>query len=100
IVDTSFPSSSSVNESNGSGTASYTMAVKGSKASGTYDSTLQKKNGHWVVTSGKVKLDNGGSVDLELTESALPPGTAKDEGDHLALNRPVAPGQNKTGPKN
>ena len=84
IVDTGFPSSSSVSEAGGSGSAKYTMSVKGSKASGSYDATLELRGGHWVVTSGKVKLENGGSVDLDLTESALPSGTAKGEGRQLA----------------
>ena len=83
VVDTGFPSAS-VSESGGTGTASFSMSVTGSKATGTYDSTLEKRNGQWIVLSGRIKLADGQTVQLDLNESALPPGATKSEGRQLA----------------
>jgi hypothetical protein len=86
VVDTGFLPSGSWSESGNSGTATYSISVKGSKANGTYNSTLEKRNGRWVVTSGRVQLDSGQSVDLDLNESFLPRGATKSERNLLAAS--------------
>ncbi|HVF29038.1 MAG TPA: cytochrome c oxidase assembly factor Coa1 family protein [Pyrinomonadaceae bacterium] len=64
ITDVGFPLGSFSTEAGGSGEASLSMSVEGTKASGTYYSTLKRTDGVWRVTSGRVETKDGQSVDI------------------------------------
>lgn len=49
----------------GSGSADLSMSVEGSRGSGRYYATLERRSGKWFVLSGRVDLRDGRSVNLE-----------------------------------
>ncbi|MFO1462967.1 MAG: cytochrome c oxidase assembly factor Coa1 family protein [bacterium] len=65
IRDTGWPLGSISVEGGGSGTASFSMSVKGSKGRGKYYATLVRENGQWRVVSGRLELEDGRSIPLE-----------------------------------
>jgi len=67
----------------GSGNASFSMSVQGSKTRGKYYATLARTNGIWTLQSSRVQLADGKSYDLSgetpppspaLSPSSLPSG--------------------------
>ncbi|MCE9623953.1 MAG: cytochrome c oxidase assembly factor 1 family protein [Deltaproteobacteria bacterium] len=76
IQDTGWPMGSISVEGGGSGKATMSVSVKGSKAKGKYFATLQSVNGQWAVTSGRLQIDNGPSIDLGGGSAG--PGPARD----------------------
>jgi len=65
IVDIGFPSGSWASESGGSGEATLSMSITGSKAQGEYYATLHRRNGQWLLASGRVELSDGRSINIE-----------------------------------
>jgi hypothetical protein len=65
ITDTGIPSGSVSVEGGGSGDATFRMSVKGTLASGEFYVTMARVNGEWIVSSGRVQLDDGRSIDIE-----------------------------------
>ena len=49
----------------GAGLATLYMKVDGTKGSGNYFATLVRKNGTWVLLSGRVDLSDGRSVEID-----------------------------------
>jgi cytochrome oxidase complex assembly protein 1 len=58
-------------EGGGSGQASFSFKVKGSKGEGKAYTTLKKINGQWYLESGRFQVKNGPSLNLHTTEVAL-----------------------------
>lgn len=79
IEDTGWPIGSYSTEGGGSGKASFSMSVKGSKAKAKYFSSLSRRNGVWYYESGRIQMADGRSADI-----VPPAGTVPD--------RPAAPG--------
>ncbi|MGH9822370.1 MAG: cytochrome c oxidase assembly factor Coa1 family protein, partial [Blastocatellia bacterium] len=65
IRDIGTPMGNISTASGGSGSADLSMSVEGSRGSGRYYTTLARRNGKWVVLSGRVDLRDGRSVSLE-----------------------------------
>jgi len=64
-IDTGWPLGSISEEGGGSGKASFTVSVKGSKGKGKYFASLTRENGQWRVVSARLLLNDGRSVSLE-----------------------------------
>ena len=60
IRSTGFPVGSYRVDVDGSGFATYTMSVEGTKASGRYFVTMAREAGTWKITRAFVQLDGGG----------------------------------------
>ena len=100
IQHTGWPIGSVSVEGGGSGQASFTMSVKGTKAKGKYFATLQRVNGQWSVTSGRLQIDHGPSIDLGAGSSVPAPtavapglpssGAAQSGGRQLRADRAAA----------
>src|SRR5262245_8185364 len=50
-------------QGSGSGNASFSMSVKGSKAQGKYYATLKKVNGLWILQSSRLQMKDGRSIE-------------------------------------
>jgi hypothetical protein len=85
ITDVGFPLGSFSTEAGGSGEASLSMSVEGTKASGTYYSTLKRTDGVWRVISGRVETNDGRSVDIggQNIAAALLSGVEESGGHQL-----------------
>ncbi|HVF57777.1 MAG TPA: TonB family protein [Pyrinomonadaceae bacterium] len=64
IKSTGFPVGSFRVDADGSGEASYTMSVEGTKASGRYFVTMARRGGDWRISRAFVKLDGGEMVNV------------------------------------
>src|SRR5215831_7059282 len=62
IYDTGLPAGSVSSESGGSGNASLSMTVKGRVNSAQYFATLQRRNGVWRMSSGRLVLRDGREI--------------------------------------
>ena len=65
ISDTGFPIGSYSEDADGSGKASFTMSIQGTKGSGRYNVTLVRENRVWRVVSGDVRTANGEVIRIE-----------------------------------
>jgi hypothetical protein len=63
-VETTGIPSSSVNTSNGQGTASFSIPLKGSKAEGTLRVEATGRDGEWTYSTLEVVVPGQGSIDL------------------------------------
>jgi len=59
IKDTGFPIGSYSEDADGSGKASFTMSVQGTKVNGRYEVSLLRENKVWRVVSGVVRTESG-----------------------------------------
>jgi hypothetical protein len=78
-------------EGGGSGKASMSMSVKGSKAKGKYYASLLRVNGLWNLTSGRLELKDGGSIPIAAApmngrEALIPPSHRVSGGRQLPVN--------------
>lgn len=64
IKEFGFPMGSISTNAGGSGQASFSMSVTGTKTSGHYYATLIRVNGQWRFVSGRLELDSGRSIDI------------------------------------
>src|SRR5215471_15305405 len=58
------PGGSVASQSTGTGAATLSMLVTGSKTTGTYYATLYRKNGEWYFESGRLELADGRSINI------------------------------------
>lgn len=65
IRETGWPIGSISMEGGGSGNATLSMSVTGSKTSGDYYTTMIRENGRWRLVSARLALDDGRSIDIE-----------------------------------
>jgi cytochrome oxidase complex assembly protein 1 len=74
IHKTGWPIGSLSTEGGGSGSASFSMSVEGSKAKGKYYASLTRVNGQWRFLSGRLQLADGRSVEIQgtLVPSLIP----------------------------
>ncbi|MBA3241482.1 MAG: TonB family protein [Acidobacteria bacterium] len=64
IRETGFPVGTYKVDADGSGFATYTMSVVGTKASGRYFVSMERKAGTWRIMRAFVKLDDGEDVSI------------------------------------
>jgi TonB family protein len=69
VTETGFPLGS-FNEEGTGGAAAYHMSVKGTKSSGTYDVAMTRRGGKWYLTTGRVKLASGETINLRAPNAA------------------------------
>lgn len=62
IQDVGWPSGGITTRSGGSGTANFTVSVKGSLAKGKFYAYFQKRHDLWRYESGRLRLDDGRSI--------------------------------------
>jgi TonB family protein len=62
IRSTGFPVGSYKVDADGSGSATYTMSVEGTKASGRYFVTMEREAGVWKIVRAFVQVDDGGEA--------------------------------------
>ncbi len=62
VQDIGWPIGSVSTSGGGTGQASFSMSVEGSKGKGKYFATLAKVNGIWRMTSGRMQLPDGRSI--------------------------------------
>jgi hypothetical protein len=75
IRKTGWPIGSFSTEGGGSGSASFSMSVEGSKTKGKYYATLARVNGQWRFLSGRLQLADGRSLEIQGTSApTLVPG--------------------------
>ena len=72
ITDIGTPMGSISSQAGGSGEASLTASVTGTKSSGRYYATLIRRNGQWLVVSGRIELSDGRSVAMEPQGASVP----------------------------
>lgn len=65
IQETGWPLGSISVEGGGSGEATFSFKVKGSKGEGKAYTTLKRINGQWFVESGRFQIKDGASLDLK-----------------------------------
>lgn len=71
IQDTGFPIGAFSQNNDGSGTAAFVMSVEGTKAKGSYQVELIRRDSVWRVRTGIVKTANGDSI--RVVDSSSPP---------------------------
>jgi TonB family protein len=86
IQETGFPLGAFQESADGTGNAAFTMSVKGTKASGRYESALVRQGGVWRVTNGILRMDDGRVVPLIVMADG-------------ATARPVARGTDEPPPR-
>lgn|GEM_PF-1207788 len=70
IRATGWPLGSLSVDADGTGAATFSMWVNGSKDSGRYSTTLVRENSTWRSVSARLTLDDGRSIDVEGTRPA------------------------------
>lgn len=88
IRDTGWPVGSISVEGGGSGKASLSMSVDGSRAEGDYYATLVRENGRWRVVSARLDLDDGRSIPINFTQA--PPASPLPEAPKTTVSTSVA----------
>ena len=83
VTDVGTPMGSISSEAGGSGDASLSMPVTGTKASGKYYATLQRRNGQWFLVSGRIELADGRSINVEGKAAGQSVDVAKSAGHQL-----------------
>lgn len=78
ITETGFPLGSFNESDGGTGAAAYHMSVKGTKTNGTYDVVMSRRAGKWYLTTGRVKLASGETINLRSPDMGIVV-TAPDE---------------------
>jgi TonB family protein len=78
ITDTGFPLGSFHEEAGGTGAAAYHMSVKGTKTSGTYDVVMSRRGGKWYLTTGRLALASGETINLRSPDMTMPGGDPSD----------------------
>ena len=64
IQDLGWPSGGMSTRSGGTGTANFTVSVKGSLAKGKFYAYFIKRHDVWHYESGRLRLDDGRSIDI------------------------------------
>lgn len=80
ITDVGTPMGSIQSSFGGSGNASLSMSVTGTKASGEYYATLIRRNAQWMLTSGRIELADGRSINIEASALGLSIGAGRTAG--------------------
>lgn len=88
IKSTGFPIGAFDANADGSGQAAFTMSVEGTKASGHYVVTLERKGGAWRVVDSGLRLADGQVVDLLSGAEGTDPSA---EGDVEGVPPPPPP---------
>ena len=83
ITETGFPLGS-FNEEGSGGAAAYHMSVKGTKASGTYDVVMSRRAGKWYLTTGRLKLDSGETINLRAPDVSILGGDPTDDNSNAS----------------
>ncbi|HVG29963.1 MAG TPA: TonB family protein [Pyrinomonadaceae bacterium] len=78
ITETGFPLGSFHEEAGGTGAAAYHMSVKGTKSSGTYDVVMSRRAGKWYLTTGRLVLASGETINLRSPDMSMPGGDPAD----------------------
>ncbi|MCA1631291.1 MAG: TonB family protein [Acidobacteria bacterium] len=84
ITETGFPLGSFHEETGGTGAAAYHMSVKGTKSSGTYDVVMSRRAGKWYLTSGRLKLDSGETINLRAPDTSMPGDDSSDDNSNAS----------------
>jgi hypothetical protein len=89
IQDTGWPIGNFSVDGGGTGKASFSMSVKGSKAKAKYFASLYRQHGIWHYQSGRLQMPDGRSVDIVASGGSpgAPPAPALP-----AVPAPSAPG--------
>ena len=74
VTETGFPLGSFHEEAGGTGAAAYHMSVKGTKSSGTYDVVMSRRGGKWYLTTGRLALASGETINVRTPDTGLPDG--------------------------
>lgn len=93
IRDTGWPIGNFSTDGGGSGKASFSMSVKGSKAKGKYYASLDRQHGIWHFQSGRLEMADGRSLDIAGPGGAAAPPPEAMEPAAPAVN----PGVNAAG---
>ena len=64
VGETGFPLGAFNESADGTGSAGFTMSVKGSKASGQYEVGMTRRGGQWQMRTGRVTLAGGDVIDV------------------------------------
>jgi TonB family protein len=72
VTETGFPLGSFNEQAGGTGAAAYHMSVKGTKSNGTYDVVMSRRNGKWFLTTGRLALASGETINLRSPEMTMP----------------------------
>ena len=86
INDVGTPMGSISSEIGGSGSATLSMSVTGTKASGKYYATLQRRNGQWMLISGRVELADGRSINVETVTPVFQLSLTMHDGRHRLVD--------------
>lgn len=94
ITGTGFPMGTFKEDGDGSGVAAYRMSVTGTKASGTYDVAMSRRAGKWYLTTGRVTLSGGETINLRGPNANTTDGAPEaTDGDADAPLPPPVPGR-------
>jgi TonB family protein len=85
ISDTGFPLGSFHEEAGGTGAAAYHMSVKGTKTNGTYDVVMSRRAGKWYLTTGRLKLDSGETINVRSPDVSILGGDPTDTNSNASL---------------
>jgi len=94
ITDTGFPIGAFSQNSDGSGDASFTMSVQGSKGTGHYEVALKRRNGAWKLENGKVRLSNGDII--QVADNRVNNGTPANINTDIDSPENLTPGKTIT----
>lgn len=92
ITETGFPLGS-FKEDGSAGAAAYHMSVKGTKASGTYDVVMSRRAGKWYLTTGRLKLASGETINLGSPDMGILGGSPTDDNSNTSLPGRVGAGK-------
>lgn len=73
IEDIGWPLGSFSSEAGGSGHATFSMSVKGTRGKGKYYASLVKENGQWYLRSARLQMEDGTSVSIDAKSVAPMP---------------------------
>jgi TonB family protein len=85
ITETGFPLGTFNESDGGTGAAAYHMSVKGTKTTGTYDVVMSRRAGKWYLTTGRVKLASGETINLNSPDIGILGGSPTDDNSNTSL---------------
>jgi TonB family protein len=93
ITETGFPLGSFKEGDGGTGAAAYHMSVKGTKTNGTYDVVMSRRAGKWYLTTGRLKLASGETINLRSPDMGILGDSPTNDNSNTSLPGGVGTGK-------
>ena len=93
VKETGFPLGSFNEDASGSGAAAFHMSVKGTKTTGQYNVVLARRAGKWYLTTGRLTLASGETINVRSSLEGLTGDDANANANGGGIAPPPPPGR-------